>query len=70
MKYQFNKIFRLLTKKENAGKLHFGPDLGPLGANLSHIIFFEVLALQDNRHCPKLQSCAILTKTDDTNLRK
>ena len=27
--------------------------------------FFEVSALLDVRHCPKLQSCAISTKTTD-----
>ena len=33
-------------------------------------IFFEVSALLDVRHCPKLQSCAISRKTNDVNLRK
>ena len=41
MKYQFNKIFPLLMKKENAGKLHFSPDLRLLGPNLGHNIFWR-----------------------------
>ena len=32
--------------------------------------FLEVLALPDVRHCPKLQSCTISTKTNDATLRK
>ena len=60
MKNQFNKIFPLLIKyDENAGKTHFGPDLGLLSPNLRHKLFLEVLALLDVRHCHKLQSCAI-----------
>ena len=65
MKYQFNNIFPLLIKKENAGKPHFGPDLGLLSPNLGYKFFLEILALLDNKHCPKLQSCAISRKTDD-----
>ena len=45
MKYQFNKIFPLLIKKENAGKSNFGHDLGPLGPNLSYKIFFRGLSV-------------------------
>ena len=30
----------------------------------------EVSALLDVRHCPKLPSCVISKKTNDTNLRK
>ena len=32
--------------------------------------FWEVSALLDVRHCPKLQSCAISRKSNDTTLRK
>ena len=32
--------------------------------------FFEVSALLDVRHCPKLQFCTISSKTNDANLRK
>ena len=41
-------------------------------ACLGHIIFYilEVSAILDVRHCPKLKSCAISRKTNDTNLRK
>ena len=51
MKYKFNKIFPLLIKlEENAGKLHFVPDLGLLGPNLGHnFFFFDVSALLDLR---------------------
>ena len=41
MKYQFNKIFRLLIKKGNAGKPHFGPNLDPLDPNLAHKNFLR-----------------------------
>ena len=61
MKYKFNKILSLLIKQEeNTKKPHFGPDLGLLGPNLD----------VDVKHCPKLQSCAISTKTADANVRK
>ena len=33
-----------------------------LGPKMVPKIFFEVSALQDVRHCPKLQSCAISRK--------
>ena len=55
MKYQFNKIFPILIKKETAGKLPFGPDLRLLGPNLGYN-FLEVSAQLDVRPCPKLQS--------------
>ena len=32
--------------------------------------FFEVSALLDVRHCPKLQYCEISRKTNDANLTK
>ena len=32
--------------------------------------FLDVSALSDVRHYPKLQSCAILSKTNDATLRK
>ena len=56
--------------KKSSGKSHFGPDLSLLGPNLGHRFFFEISALVDVRHCPKLQSCAISRKTNDTNLRE
>ena len=34
------------------------------------IFFFEVSALLDVRHCPKLLSCAISRKTNDATFRK
>ena len=70
MKYQFNKIFLLLIKKEIAGKPHFDPDLGLLGPNLGYNFLFEISALLDVRYCPKLLSCAMPRKTNDANLRK
>ena len=45
---------------------HFGPNLG----HKFFCFFFEVSALLDVRHCPKLQSCKISRKTNDTTLRK
>ena len=33
-------------------------------------IYFDVSALLDVRHCPKLESCAISTKTNDANSKK
>ena len=33
-------------------------------------VFFEVSALLDVRHCPKLQSCEITRKTNDATLTK
>ena len=68
--------------KENAGKPHVGPNLGLSGPNLGHsffylffysfylFIYFDVSALLDVRHCPKLESCAISTKTNDANSKK
>ena len=50
--------------KWNAGKPHFGPDLGLLGPNLGHN-FLEVSALLDVGHFPKLQPCAISRKTNN-----
>ena len=47
-------------------KCHFSPNLG----DNFIFFFFEVLALLDVRHCPKLQSCAISRKTTDATLRK
>ena len=52
--------------------------LGLLGSNLGDnlfihfffLFFFEVSALLDVRHSPKLQSCATPGKTNDANLRK
>ena len=73
MKYKFNKIFHLLIKqKEIAGKPHVVPDLRLLGPNLGRktFFFFEVSAILDVTHCPKLQFCAISRKTNDANLRK
>ena len=71
MKYQLNKIFPILIKwEENDGKSHFNRDLGLLGPTFESLIFLEVSALLDVRHCPKLQSCVISSKTDDANLRK
>ena len=35
IKYQFNKIFPLLIRKQNAGKSHFGPNLSLLRPDLS-----------------------------------
>ena len=46
-----------------AGKPHFVP----IWAKKN---FSEVSALRDVRHCPKLQSCAISIRTNDTNLGK
>ena len=41
-----------------------------LGLTLGHNFFLETSALLDVRNCPKLQYCAISTKTNDVNLRK
>ena len=52
MKLKFNKIFLLLIKlEENAGKPHFGTDLGLLGPNLDHNFFLRFQLLD----CTKLQ---------------
>ena len=41
MKYQLIKIFPLVKKKKkNAGKPHFGTDLGLLGPNMDHNVFW------------------------------
>ena len=56
------------TTTEQKGS--FPPQLGLLGTNLGQIIFFKVSALQDVRHCPKLQYCAISRKTNDVIMRK
>ena len=45
-----------------AGKPHFVPIWARFDS--------EVSALLDVRHCPKLQSCAISIRTNDTNLGK
>ena len=39
---------------------------GPIWAT---IFFLEVSALIDVRHCPKLQSCTILRKTNNATLK-
>ena len=52
------------AQQHSKRKHHFGPNLG------HKILFREVAALPDVRHCPKPQSFAILGKTDDANLRK
>ena len=57
-------------QEENAGKPHFGLDLGLLGSYLVHNVFLEVSAILDVRHCPKLQFCIISSKTNDANMRK
>ena len=65
------KLFHSLIKQASlcerlttlAEKRSFPPNLG-------HKFFLEVLALLDVRHCPKLQSCAISRKINDTALRK
>ena len=55
IKYQFNKILPLLIKYERkAGKPHFDLDLVLLAPDLGNKLFFEVSALLDVRHCPKL----------------
>ena len=40
------------------------------GCTLGHNLFFEVSALLDVKHCPKLQSCAISRIINDVTLRK
>ena len=70
MRHQFNKIFpQLIKEEENAGKPRFSPDLS-LCPNFGHKFFFEVSALLNVRHRPKLQSSAISRKTIDANSRK
>ena len=62
--------------KGNAEKPHFNPDLGLFGPNLGRnffsffFLFFEVSFLLDVRHCPKLQSCVISRKVNDTIMTK
>ena len=54
MKYQFNKIFPLLIKKEEtAGKLHFDTNLGLLDPNSVIWVkfFFDVSTLLTVTHC-------------------
>ena len=50
-----------------SGKPHFVPDLGLFGPNLGYKFFFEVSALLDVRHCPKLQYFAISRQPNDAN---
>ena len=51
-------------------KRSFGPRFGPAKPEFAPQLFFDVSALLDVRYCSKLQSCAILRKTNDANLRK
>ena len=59
----------LTAMHDNIRIYHLGHNLGLLGPNLDHKNF-EVSALLDVRHCPKLQSYAISRETNDANLRK
>ena len=52
----------MIQTQENGKKLHFGTDLGPLGP----ISFIKLVV----RHCSKLSSYAIETKSSAPNLRK
>ena len=71
MKYQFNKTCPLLINKEReCRKISFQQQFESVRSyNVSHKFLLEVSALLDDRHCPKLQSCAILRETIDANLR-
>ena len=60
----------IIVTQENDEKLHFGPDLGPLGPNSGHHFFFKNLAPSVVRYYGQLSSCAISEKTDDLILRK
>ena len=42
----------------------------PIWVTFFFFFFFEVSALLGVRHCPKLQSCVILRKTNDETLKK
>ena len=52
----------MIQTQENGKKLHFGTDLGPLDP----ISFIKLVV----RHCSKLSSYAIETKSSEPNLRK
>ena len=52
----------MIQTQENGKKLHFGTDLGPFGP----ISFIKLVV----RHCSKLSSYAIETKSSEPNLRK
>ena len=66
---QFKVKFMIQTQ-ENAKKIHFGPDLGPLGPNSGHQFFFKNLTLSVTRYHGQLSSCKISEKTNDQILRK
>ena len=36
----------------------------------TNFLFFKISALSDVRNCPKLHSCTVSRKTNDTTLRK
>ena len=69
---QFQQKLMIQTQ-ENGGKLHFEPDLGPLGLvkfALRIYFFFGNLASSVTRYHGQLSSCAISEKTNDPILRK
>ena len=77
VKYQFNKIFSFLIKHERkCRKTSFHPRFGSVRSQFGpqffflFFLFFEVSFLLDVRHCPKLQSCVISRKVNDTIMRK
>ena len=69
---QFQQKLMIQTQ-ENGGKLHFEPDLGPLGLvkfALRIYFFFGNLASSVTRYHGQLSSCTISEKTNDPILRK
>ena len=59
------------NSKKSDKKPYFGPDLGPLGPNLGHqVFFFKNLALSVTRCHGQLLTCKISEKTNHPILRK
>ena len=61
----------MIQTQKNGEKLHFGPDLDPLGPNSGlRFSFFKNVALSATRYHGQLSPCTILEKTNDLFFKK
>ena len=59
-----------IQTQENGEETHFGPDLGPLGADSGRQFFFKNMASLVTRYHGQLSSCTLLEKNNHPILRK